>query len=172
MAFRASVCGGEDAIREYCFDLALRGGKVVADVLGTEVLAPNESGGTCFANVRLPLRAADGDRQGPAVVVDAEARSEVAQEVMRRLADDHHTFVAVVWHGRAWWARLSAQVYLELSDFRSVARALGKVCEGLDVAEMGKEEEGRGKAKEEGKLVDGDVVDTEVRGMVESVAIN
>ena len=149
---------------------------MVADLLGTEVLTPSASGETCFSNVRLPVSMSSGgggdgggDGDGDGVEdVPVETRSEVAQEIMRRLADDHNTFVAVVWHGRAWWARLSAQVYLELTDFQWVAGVLGKVCGAVRVRVGEWEMEGGKEAKKR----DGDVDLDGVEGMVESVAIN
>ncbi|KAI9793259.1 MAG: hypothetical protein M1816_000680 [Peltula sp. TS41687] len=166
LEFRVDVCGGESAIRDYCFDLARRGGQLVADILRTKVLTPSASGDTCFSNVRLPI-ALPADWRVEDVAV--ETRSEVAQDVMRTLADEHDTFVAVVWHGRAWWARLSAQVYLDLEDFRWVAGVLERVCGAVSV-------EGTAKGKEGGDgkrgVVDGEADLDGVEGMVESVAIN
>lgn len=40
LKFRAWL-GGEHKINEYCHDLALRGGKRLAEILGTEVMDPN-----------------------------------------------------------------------------------------------------------------------------------
>jgi selenocysteine lyase/cysteine desulfurase len=36
--FRKRICGGEEEIRKYCWEMARVGGKRVAEVLGTEVL--------------------------------------------------------------------------------------------------------------------------------------
>lgn len=130
----------------------------MADILGTEVLSPSASGDTCFTNVRLPLLSV-GDHEH----VHVKRRSEVAQEIMRVLSDHHDTFVAVVWHGKAWWARLSAQVYLDLSDFKWIAGVLGRVC--------GRVREG-GLVEVVGKRDGVDVGVDDVGGMVESVAIN
>lgn len=38
LEFRSRICGGESAIREYCFELARRGSACMADILGTETM--------------------------------------------------------------------------------------------------------------------------------------
>ncbi|KAI9830607.1 MAG: hypothetical protein M1826_004633 [Phylliscum demangeonii] len=132
LRFRADVCGGEDAIRAYCFGLAREAGVVVAAILGTDVLPVSEEHATCFANVRLPLDVLGEDKDKD----DDDDRDLVgpglAQHVMHALAHHHHTFLAVVYHAGACWARLSAQIYLERDDFVRGARALKAVCDGVN----------------------------------------
>ena len=55
--FRKEICGGEEAIRKYCFGLARDGGAVISERLETEVMQNSGSvlDQCCFANVRLPL---------------------------------------------------------------------------------------------------------------------
>ena len=53
-------CGGGGKIREYCQDLAVKGGERVAEILGTEVLkCPRTEYTANMVNVRLPLDVPD-----------------------------------------------------------------------------------------------------------------
>lgn len=133
--------GGERAIAAYLVDLARRGGRAAKDVLGTDVLE-NEEGtlGKCaFANVRLPLDADEllvlvHGRRVPeaaeeAATAKAQLRNALVQWMPRVIARDYDTFMSLFWYGGNWWVRLSAQVYLEVSDFEWAGRILLKVCE-------------------------------------------
>lgn len=48
--FRA-FCGGEQRINDYCHDLALKGGAIVAATLGTETMVNKEGEGELVANM-------------------------------------------------------------------------------------------------------------------------
>lgn len=68
LEFRKKVGGGEEAIRRYCYQVALEGGKRAAEILGTEAMGTGFEGSKmnecCFANVRLPLNfKAGGDAE-------------------------------------------------------------------------------------------------------------
>lgn len=119
--FIEAECGGQYEYRAYCQTLAREGGAIVAKLLGTEVM-DNEEGtlSRCFfTNVRLPLHA---ERYMPA------EKNQVTQWITEKLVFDHHTFVVVFFHADAWWVRLSAQVYLEVDDFRWVAQIIDRLC--------------------------------------------
>ena len=49
--------------------------------------------------------------------------------MLETLMAEYKTFVALFVYGGRWWARLSAQVYLELEDFEWAGRTLKEVCE-------------------------------------------
>ncbi|KAK0840137.1 hypothetical protein LTS02_017285 [Friedmanniomyces endolithicus] len=109
---------GEVAIRAYNRNLARRGGRTVADILGTEVLE-NEDGtlGDCnMTNIRLPLSD------------DTLGRLELRSWIMKTMNLEYNIAVYPYMHGAAWWVRLSAQVYMILDDFEVCGRALNKVC--------------------------------------------
>jgi selenocysteine lyase/cysteine desulfurase len=142
IAYRRDVLGGEDAIRTYCFDLAKRAGETVSCILGTEVLENNEGtlGQCCFANVRLPIDAAQilqiANRH-VAAVQDVEAmRVQVRNWISMTLIEDHGMFIATMWYGDAWWARLSSQVYLQIEDFEKAAHVLQLVCDRVESGEV------------------------------------
>ncbi|KAI9757433.1 MAG: hypothetical protein M4579_003449 [Chaenotheca gracillima] len=141
IAFREQACGGEAAIREYCFDLAKKGGKLVAEALGTEVLDNKTETLTrcCLVNVRLPFVAMTPSTPTPEVGmlggklpiagIDIKYADTVVGWMQRAMADDGSTFIAIFFHNGSWYARLSAQVYLTIDDFGFGARVLEDVCE-------------------------------------------
>jgi hypothetical protein len=126
---------------KYCFDLAREGGRRVAQILGTEVMDNQEHTLTyqcCMVNIRLPLRVIDGDgdpksqaeeeKQGDSVAVPRSDVSRVTQYLTSASVTDHSTFIAITFYNSSWWARFSAQIYLELADFEYGAHVLKGLC--------------------------------------------
>jgi hercynylcysteine S-oxide lyase len=126
--FRREVCGGEEKIMDYCHELARQGGKHAVTTLGTEVL-PNDEG-TCFANVRLPLRVG----KGPDQIKDAEV-SLVMAWMTNTLDKEYNTFIAIYPHAGSLWARLSGQIYLEMTDLIWGAGVLKTLCQRVSNGE-------------------------------------
>lgn len=133
LRFRNEFCGGEAAIREYCSRLAREAGDMVATSLGTEIL-DNKSGslraGCAFANVRLPITVIP---EGGEVVGD-EGGVPVG-EVTKMLAwfydvaaREFDTYLQTFCYAGAIWTRLSAQVYLDMSDFVWAAGTIKEIC--------------------------------------------
>ncbi|KAK4180606.1 pyridoxal phosphate-dependent transferase [Triangularia setosa] len=123
--WREDVLGGEERVRGELIKMAREGGKLVAGALGTEVL-DNEAGtmsASAMTNVALPLPAEEIKANGEGPAVHAY--------ILETLMEKYQTFVAVfVFQGR-WWARLSAQVYLDLEDFKWAGGVLKEICEGV-----------------------------------------
>ncbi|RAL10633.1 putative aminotransferase family protein (LolT) [Aspergillus homomorphus CBS 101889] len=142
--FRREVCGGETAIYAYLEELAVQAADLVAEALGTEVLgadlvssssssssiSPGHQGGEnstrspwrrcAMNNVRLPVRVGDSsltDKKEAQAVVPADRVPAVVDWMQRRLVEDYGTFVPVFAHAGWLWVRLSAQVYLDRTDF-------------------------------------------------------
>lgn len=118
---------GEEA-GPYILDLARKGGKAVAAILGTEVLE-NEEGtlGNCaLTNIRLPLKLAESAKK------DLTRIQEVSRSIMKAMIVEHQTAVNVYYYAGACWVRLSAQVYLTLEDFEHAGRRLKDLCEGFE----------------------------------------
>jgi selenocysteine lyase/cysteine desulfurase len=113
--------GGEEAIMGYCHDLAVKGGQVAADILGTGIME-NSAGSLTVAmvNVELPLK-------NPTLSQDG-----VIQAFIDKLIFEHQCMAPVYSHNGKWYTRLSAQVYNDLDDFKVVANALKKVCQELE----------------------------------------
>lgn len=155
--FREQRLGGEERIRAYTHSLALLGGLAVARILGTDLLetmqpAPGD-GKTLIAthtasmvNVRLPLasRAIGTDvdawlwsRRGESWMWDT-LMDEFGVAV--RLAAVTPPPSSVDADGakqptRLVYARISAQIWLELADFEYLGRALKEVCRRINAGE-------------------------------------
>ncbi|KAH7362417.1 lolT-1 [Plectosphaerella cucumerina] len=116
LEYRRDVLGGEERILEYLWRLAKEGGARAAEILGTEVIDNKTKTLTnnAMVNVWLPV-AAD--------TVDAGA----LQWTQSVLVDEYKTFIALGSHNGRWFARLSAQVYLDMEDFEWAANALREV---------------------------------------------
>ncbi|KAK3946953.1 pyridoxal phosphate-dependent transferase [Pseudoneurospora amorphoporcata] len=141
--WREEMLGGEERIMAYTTRLAREGGQKVAEILGTRVL--ENSKGTlvrcAMVNVALPLVTAD-DPKVEVKLTEKEEKEvqgmhEIPQEeavkafnwMYKVLQEEYNTFVPMIFYRRRFWARLSAQVYLEESDFEWAGRTLKEVCE-------------------------------------------
>ncbi|KAI2923020.1 hypothetical protein CBS63078_2568 [Aspergillus niger] len=131
LKFREEVCGGEKAIYEYLERLANEAADVVAGVLGTEVLRDEEGLLTrcAMTNVRLPLKVGDGGDGDGYTVVEKEVVGKVTEWFRNVLMDEYKTFVPVFEYKGWLWMRLSAQVYLDKSDFEWLGGVLKECCE-------------------------------------------
>lgn len=124
--FRNEVCGGEAAIYEYSANLAGAGSKLVAKQLGTECMEDIDGRLTRelpMINVRLPLPGTT------AKVEDGTVQpSRVIDWMSEKMIRESNAFIYPLWHGNAFWVRLSAQIYLELDDFRKGGEILIPLC--------------------------------------------
>ena len=113
--FRTDVCGGEDKIRYYCFNLARDGGHSLAKILGTETMQNSEDtlGQCCFTNVRLPLLFNTERRGG----LECAEGPDVVKWTMDRALCEFNTWIPGKYYAGAVWVRLSAQIYLGIKDF-------------------------------------------------------
>ncbi|XDG09821.1 hypothetical protein ABKA04_009436 [Annulohypoxylon sp. FPYF3050] len=121
--WRQQVLGGETRILEYIQTLAREGGKKVASILGTEVL-DNKSGSMsrcATTNILLPLRPEEATRA-----------SNWMEEMM---ISDYKTFIPLFIHNGLLWARLSAQVYLDIEDFGWAGQVLLELCDRVQGGE-------------------------------------
>ncbi|KAH8913083.1 PLP-dependent transferase [Coniochaeta sp. PMI_546] len=135
--WRESI-GGEAKIIEYQTTLAKEGGKKVAEILGTEVLE-NKTGTltNCgMVNVALPLVIVDDADVGKAEMTDdgylkvpRKSAYALTHWMLETMMSDYHTFIALGVFGNRWWARLSAQVYLDMDDFEWTGKTLKALCE-------------------------------------------
>lgn len=133
IAFRKEVCGGEAAVRRYCWEIARIGGDRVAEILGTEVM-DNETHtlrNCCFANVRLPLKFKDDVE----ILGQKKFRSDEASRIQKWLlstaVNEFDTYLQIAFVSGAMWVRLSGQIYLEFRDFEWIGFRLKEMCERL-----------------------------------------
>lgn len=131
--FRTDVCGGEDRIRYYCFNLARDGGHSLAKILGTETMQNSEDtlGQCCFTNVRLPLLF-NTERQGGLKFAEGP---DVVKWIMDRALCEFNTWIPGKYYAGAVWVRLSAQIYLGIKDFEWAAGVLQGLCERVTKGE-------------------------------------
>ena len=134
LRFRQDICGGEEKIRRYCFDLAIEGGQAVANHLGTEVMQHHQSKlhECCFTNVRLSLHFTNDAEEGELHAADGP---RIVKWIMDRLLCEHSTWIPGKFYGGAAWFRFSAQVYLEMKDFEWAAGILKGLCARVEQGE-------------------------------------
>jgi hercynylcysteine S-oxide lyase len=130
--FRTKL-GGEDAIRNYSFDLARTGGQLVAEILGTEVMdnKTKSLSQCCFTMVRLSLNFATCQSSSLATEdqsLSPEQGPAIVKWIMEKLMNEHDTWIPMKYYSGAIWVRLSAQAYLELEDFEWAAQILSGLC--------------------------------------------
>lgn len=139
LEFRLRICGGESAIREYCFELARRGGARMADILGTEIMdnTTRTLSQCCFTMVKLPLRfAAHHSDTGRSTrertkALLPEKGPEIVTSIMHRLMNEHDTWIPGKFYNGAAWMRVSSQIYLDIEDFEWAAGILKQLCRDL-----------------------------------------
>ncbi|KAL3427278.1 aminotransferase family protein [Phlyctema vagabunda] len=132
LKWRQEVCGGEEAITDYNIKLAKEGGEVVAKILGTKILdnATNTLTNCAMVNVQLPL-----------AVGESKIKTADVGQATKWLLDtamvEYRTFVPFLYNQREkkWWVRLSAQIYLDLDDFKVTAGILKTLCERVEKGE-------------------------------------
>jgi len=131
--FRQKICGGEAAIRDYCYRLAHVGGQSVANILGTEVMKSTSSSMThcCFANVKLPFEIRDHEEILDGCSKDSFSLAEIG--VMLKWLNviavkELDTYLQLGVHSGYAWLRLSGQIYLEIEDFEWIGLKLKDLC--------------------------------------------
>jgi len=113
--------GGEQKINDYCRSLALSGGKLLSELLGTPLLDPTGEFTLNMINVGLPL--------APNIPNNAITH----EFFLRNLLEHWRVSAAIFRHNGKWWVRACAQVWNEVSDFEYLAEALKDSCEKLEL---------------------------------------
>lgn len=134
--------GGENAIMEYCTKLAQDAGRMWAKEFGTEVLdnGTKTLSQCCMAMVRLPIDVKKAGLVGEKAGLSKDkVGGAVTIWLNRTLLDSYGTFLQTMFYGGAWWARLSGQVYLELSDFEGVVPSLKELGRRVSEGEWTRE---------------------------------
>ncbi|KAF5096876.1 hypothetical protein D0Z00_002613 [Geotrichum galactomycetum] len=133
--FRNEVCGGEHAIKDYCYNIAVKGAELFArTVPGVSVFetytspAPgSHSTNTSMINLLLTHPKLDYT-----IAASPERTAElttIALAISKRLLHDHNVvFPFFAYDGKLMF-RLSGQVYLDEADFEKGAEALKSVLE-------------------------------------------
>lgn len=114
MDFRDDVLGGDEAIHTYIRTLAMQAKAYLMSLWETPIpMAPNEME-EYMINVVLPISKDDKDKK------------EVGVALQRYLYDTHDMYVVIAEEPSSGliYTRLSAQVYLEMSDFERLGKAV------------------------------------------------
>ena len=110
---------------KYCSNLAIDGGRKMAEILETDVMEEVGNSKRCnFANVRLPIALGKGENE-----IDGNDAIKIAQWIAEKLAMEHDAYIAIYIHGGKLWTRLSAQIYIDLEDIERGAKVLKELCE-------------------------------------------
>jgi len=112
--------GGEVEINRYCRDLAIRGGKRLAEILGTEEMdqTPNRELTLNMVNVKLPLPDTPQN----------EAKAAIDRFFKKKLLLEWNTFAPPFYLHGSWWVRCSAQIWNDISDFEYLGKAYKELC--------------------------------------------
>jgi selenocysteine lyase/cysteine desulfurase len=117
IAFHSSFPGGSQGVFEYLHNLAVEGGRVLAKLWGTEALVEDHRI-AAMVNVRMP----------------ANCTGAIADVINDHLLQTYKTWVPIFrlnQPGGQIYIRVSAQVYLELSDFENLGNAIVKIINQL-----------------------------------------
>ncbi|KDR81048.1 hypothetical protein GALMADRAFT_241675 [Galerina marginata CBS 339.88] len=127
--------GGEEKINAYCHDLAIKGGQVLAKVLGTQVIDPEGDLTLNMVNVALPIPGS--------IHFTPAVNASLMNKMLGQKAYSAHFY-----HNGGWWTRCSAQVwnevshcfrYLSSSIFDAIMSFVGRKMQQLeDFEKMGK----------------------------------
>ncbi len=134
LEFRRKACGGEVEIRNYCFEIAKKGGQRVAELLGTTVMdnSTQSMSQCCFTNVALPLQFVPSGSLKTPKEIDASDAGKVAKWLHLTAVKEHDTYLQIAFHAGILWVRLSGQIYLELKDFEWIGHKLRDLCERVE----------------------------------------
>ncbi|PHH68882.1 hypothetical protein CDD82_203 [Ophiocordyceps australis] len=126
--WRRNVLGGEDAIIGYLWKLNKTGVRHVAKVLGTQVLENSKGtlNNSAMGNVALPIWIGQRGTNGrdTDVVVAGDMADKAFQWMAVSMVQDYQTFISLFVMGSRFWVRLSAQIYLDMSDYEFAAKML------------------------------------------------
>ncbi|KAG6901487.1 hypothetical protein C0995_011250 [Termitomyces sp. Mi166 len=100
--------GGEEKISAYFHDLAVKGGKRLAEIFNTEVMDPD--GSFTWNMVNVELQGLDG--VGPS--------STISRRSTEKLLREHNAYSVSFYHNGRWWTRCSVQIWNELDDFEKI----------------------------------------------------
>lgn len=103
--FRNNICGGEDQIFQYCFDLAEKAGELISNKWKSTILSSNT-----MVTIKVPLTE-------PELQIITNNYASILANTGRTMMMNDKTFVPFILHNGAIYARFSCQIYNELSDY-------------------------------------------------------
>lgn len=126
--------GGEEIIRNYCWEVARIGGNRVAEILGTDVMDNRTStlSKCCFANVRLPLDFKLEGKAQPQGYFSIDDAGKIQKWLNITAVNEFDTYLQIGFHSGRMWVRLSGQIYLAFKDFEWIGFRLKDLCDRLN----------------------------------------
>lgn len=120
MDYRASI-GGEEAIRKYTHDVAVKGGALVAEMLGTQVMENSTKTLTVsMVNVEVPA------------FKTSKSDAEVAAFFLNKSVYKYHTMFPIYKNNGKWWIRLCGQIYVDLDDFKKAGESILNIVKDIE----------------------------------------
>lgn len=105
---------------KYTHEMAVKGGALVAEILGTSVMENSEGTLTAsMVNVELPLKESK------------YSDSETERLIIEKMIYEHNCLAPAYKHNGKWWVRFSGQIYIDLDDFKYGAKAIQQICNEL-----------------------------------------
>jgi hypothetical protein len=118
--YRESI-GGEEAICKYTHDIAVKGGALVAELLGTQVMENSTKTLTVnMVNVELPA------------FTTSKSDGEIAAFFLNKSIYEYHTMLPIYKNNSKWWVRLCGQIYVDLDDFQKAGEAVLAIVKEID----------------------------------------
>lgn len=114
LKFRNDVCGGEEEIHKYCFNLAKKVGELVSSKWNTEILDSNT-----MVTIEIPLTEKELDTV-------TKNYDSILEETGKSLMLIDKTFVPFILHNGKLYARFSCQIYNDLLDYEYASDVLMK----------------------------------------------
>jgi selenocysteine lyase/cysteine desulfurase len=128
LKFRDEICGGEENIRAYRYELAEKGEQKIAEILGTKALEVPKASRVSFANVWLPLEAMAPHESPSDGFILTEDIPAVTDFLTGKMIEEYNCYVAISFYKGAWIVRFSSDIYLDMDDFIYGAEALKILC--------------------------------------------
>lgn len=120
MDYRDSI-GGEEAICKYTHDIAVRGGALVAEMLGTQVMENSTKTLTAnMVNVEVPA------------FKTSKSDAEVGAFFLDKSIYKYHTMFPIYKNNGKWWIRLCGQIYIDLDDFKKAGESILNIIKDIE----------------------------------------
>lgn len=136
LRFRSEQCGGEDAIREYCFGLARNVGKLAEKKWPGLKVIENDEKTLVTAMIAAYVPFEDYSKTFDAT--NPLAVKAFVTFASRYQLENFKTYVPFAAHGGKMLVRFSCQVYNELSDYEYAIGAAQKAVEAFFLSEFDK----------------------------------
>lgn len=82
-----------------------------------------------FANIELPITFVEGGGKKEEGHFGVDETFRIGTWLQRTAVKECDTYLQIAFHAGKMWVRLSAQIYLEMSDFEWVGERLKELCE-------------------------------------------